>query len=121
MPRPKTRLELVTSLVAWSCVVLALAFLLLVMFLERVRGEVCLSKPDNSQIDRKGGYRWQWRTVDGRQCWYYSNMVLPREELVWSYRTQDFDSDIDRVIERKFYSKEELEALDAIQRFGIKP
>lgn len=121
MPRQKTRLELVTSLAAWMSVVAALAFLLLVMLLERVKGDVCMKEPDNSAVERKGGHRWQWRLVDGRKCWYYSNLVLPREELVWSYTDKEFNSDIDRVIERKFYTKEELEALDMIQRFGIKP
>lgn len=111
-----------SRLLAWFSVVLALAVISTGLFAQRIaRGDICMTKPDHDAVERRGGYRWQWRLVDGRKCWYYSNMVMPREELVWSYTEKDFNSDVDRVIERKFYTKEELEALDMIQQFGIKP
>ena len=102
MPRQKTRFELITQLVAWMAVVAALAFIVLVMLLERLPAETCLRKIDNN-IERLAGHRWQWRTVDGKQCWFYSNRLLPREDLVWSFTEEEFNSDIDRVLERKFY------------------
>lgn len=73
--------------------------------------EICTSRPDLS-IERKGGYRWQYRLLDGRKCWYYSNLPLPREELVWGFTESEFNSDV-RVLERKFYRIEDLrEPLD---------
>lgn len=75
---------------------------ILISLVSMVRAETCKAKIDNT-VDRLSGYRWQWRTVDGRQCWYYSNRLLPREDLVWSFSEDEFNSDIDRVIKRQFY------------------
>jgi hypothetical protein len=63
--------------------------------------ETCLSRVD-STVERLAGYRWLWQMVDGRKCWYYSNLPLPKEDLVWSYTTEEFDSDV-KVIERKYW------------------
>jgi hypothetical protein len=73
-----------------------------IILIRTARAEVCASKVDGN-VERKAGYRWQWRNVDGKQCWYYSNSILPREDLVWSFTEDEFNSDIDRVLERKFY------------------
>lgn len=86
------------------CVLLAI-----LLGISYARAELCLAEPD-SAIEKKGGYRWQWRTVDGRKCWYYSNRILPREDLVWSYKSEDFDSDV-KVLGRKFY--------DTLEESGI--
>lgn len=83
-------------------VCLFLATLGILLAIVSARAEVCAAKI-NSNIERKAGWRWQYRTVDGKRCWYFSNNVLPREDLVWSYDSKEFDSDIDRVIERRFY------------------
>jgi len=101
--------------------IIVVAILIALASMRTASAEICHRNPSSDEVERKGGYRWQWRTVDGRKCWYYSNMVLPREELVWSYTEKEFNSDVDRVIERRFYTKEELEALDLIRQFGIKP
>lgn len=81
-----------------------LAMIGMLLAMSNARAETCREKIDNS-IERRGGYRWQWRMIDGRKCWYYSNNVLMREDLVWSYTEEEFNSDIDRVIERKFYPR----------------
>jgi hypothetical protein len=64
--------------------------------------EICRRKIDNN-VERLAGYKWQWRKVDGQQCWFYSNRLLPVTDLIWSFTEEEFNSDIDRVIERKFY------------------
>jgi hypothetical protein len=104
MPRPRSTFELVTSLAAWMAIVFVLAFVVLVMVLnlKQSKADVCRYKIDNS-VERLAGYKWQHRAVDGKQCWYYSNRILPKEDLVWSFNEQEFNSDIDRILERKFY------------------
>lgn len=66
------------------------------------QAEFCRTQIDSS-VPKKGGYRWQWRTVDNKQCWFYSNRLLPKEDLIWAFSEEEFNRDIDRVIERKFY------------------
>jgi hypothetical protein len=80
-----------------------LAIALLVALTTSASAEICLKKPDHTSIEKRGGYRWLWRFVDEKKCWYYSNLVMPREELVWSFTEEEFNSDIDRILERKFY------------------
>lgn len=96
-----------SKLVLWFVFCLALLGCMLAAF--GTRAEVCLNKVDGD-IAKKPGYRWQWRTVDGRKCWFYANTLLPKEDLVWSYTEQEFNSDIERVIERKFYFPENKDA-----------
>jgi len=94
------------KLVFWFTLALALTGILLAAM--GARAETCKRKIDHT-IERLSGYRWSWRTVDGKQCWYYSRHILPREDLVWSFTEDEFNADIDRVIERKFhpFTKEE--------------
>lgn len=68
------------------------------------RSEFCRKDVDPT-IERKAGYRWQYRTVDDRKCWYYSNRVIPKTDLMWPYTEEEFNHDIERVIERKFYPR----------------
>jgi hypothetical protein len=93
---------------AWA--VLGTALVLSITAAFQARAEVCHTKRQISDatLERRPGYRWQWRNVDARPCWYYSNRVLPDEELVWSFTEREFNSDVDRVIQRKFYTPEEL-------------
>jgi len=86
----------------WVVTSLAIIMIAFVTLVRVAKAETCARKVD-SNVERKAGYKWQWRTIDGKQCWYYSNNILPREDLVWSYTTEEFDSDVDRVVERKFY------------------
>lgn len=86
----------------WIVLSVATIVLALVMMIRAAKAELCHRKIDNT-IERLGGYRWNWRTVDGKQCWYYSRHVLPKEDLVWSFTETEFNSDVDRILERKFY------------------
>ena len=52
------------------------------------------------------GY-WRWRIVDGRKCWYAGAYIADKTRLSWPKETADADNDI--VIERKFYSRDELQ------------
>jgi hypothetical protein len=73
-----------------------------ITLIRTAKAETCYRKIDNS-IERLAGFRWSWRTVDGKQCWYYARNILPREDLVWSFTEEEFNADIDRVLERKLY------------------
>jgi len=81
----------------------ALLTLLLCCTIAPAKAEFCLKTPDPSAVEKRGGYRWLWRYVDQKKCWYYSNMVLPREELIWSFSEEEFNADINRILERKIY------------------
>ncbi len=61
--------------------------------------ETCYAKPDQ-KIEKKSGHWWRWRQVDDKKCWFYSARMLPKEDLIWSYDSKDYDSDV-RVLERK--------------------
>jgi hypothetical protein len=96
------------QLVTW-CIVSACVLVIVIVMIVSIApasAELCLAKIDNA-IERKSNYRWQWATVDGRKCWYYSNTPTPKEDLIWSYTSHEFDSDIDRVLERKHYGFDE--------------
>lgn len=88
----------------WLLICTVLAGVLVMLLVNKAGAELCLAHVD-AVIAKKAGFRWQWRIVDGRKCWFYANTLLPKEDLIWSYRSEDFDSDV-RVIERKFYFPE---------------
>lgn len=96
-----------TQLLIWVFVCTVLVVIVSMMTIVRVRAELCLPEVDDT-IAKKSGYRWQYRTVDGRKCWFYSNRLLPQSDLIWSYRSHDFDADV-RVIERRYYWPELLD------------
>lgn len=99
--RPARERARIITLMAWVAICFALTALALMLVVARARAELCLPKIDNG-IALKGGYRWQWREVDGRKCWFYSNRLLLQEDLIWSYKSHDFDSDVN-VLGRRFY------------------
>lgn len=76
--------------------------ILIILSVMPTRAETCYRKIDNN-VQKLAGYKWQHRTVDSKQCWFYSNRLLPATDLVWSFTEEEFNSDIDRVLERKFY------------------
>ena len=91
----------VAKLILWAVIVIVMALFLNLQWSRGASADLCHVKPA-SEIGKKGGYKWQWRTIDGRKCWYYSNQLVAKENLVWSYTEEEFNSDIERVIERKF-------------------
>lgn len=109
MPRPRTRFEYVTQLIAWMALVLMLAFIVLVLLLANAKAVPCVNHPDMKRwagertVEMNSTHRWRWRNIDGRKCWYWSKEVLPHWELVWTYTEEEFNADIERLIERKFY------------------
>lgn len=86
----------------WIILSLAIIAIAWMTLIRTARAEFCHAKIDNN-VERLSGFRWSWRMVDGRKCWYFSRHILPREDLVWSFTEQEFNADIERVIERKFY------------------
>jgi hypothetical protein len=106
--RQRTR-ELL-QLVWWLLIVSALATLLLMLIMTvKARSETCARHPDMKTVEKVDGWRWRWANIDGRKCWYYAPRARATWELVWTYTEQDFNSDIDRVIERKFYDLDKLD------------
>jgi hypothetical protein len=93
----------------WIVLSLAILMIVWVTLIRTAKAEFCLPDVDRN-IERKAGYRWQWRTVDGRKCWFYSNRLLPREDLIWAFTEYELDNieGVDRVLGRKVYSVEEL-------------
>jgi hypothetical protein len=90
----------------WTLVCVLVLILIVILFTSnRASAELCLNRIDNS-IEKRSGFRWQYRDVDGRRCWFYSNSLLPKEDLIWSYKSEEFDDDV-KVIERKFYGFDE--------------
>jgi len=81
--------------------------LLLLLTISVARAEFCATKPDRS-IPDTDDMHWQWLFVDGHKCWYRSNRKLPKEELIWSYDSKEFDEE-GKVTGRKFYTPEELD------------
>jgi hypothetical protein len=106
-------------LVAITSAIVAQIIVIIIMWLtmQPARAELCLPAIDNT-IEKRSGFRWQWRMVEGdpRKCWFYSNTLLPKEDLIWSYRSREFDADV-RVIERRYYFPETME----LKRFEIAP
>lgn len=86
----------------WIVLSLAIIVIAWITMIRTARAEFCHTKIDNS-VERLSGFRWSWRMVDGKKCWYYARNILPREDLVWSFSEEEFNSDIERVLERKFY------------------
>lgn len=89
-------------LIVWATITFIIAATFTALLVRKAQCEVCRASVD-ATVEKRAGYKWQYRTVDGRKCWYYSNSIIDRNDLVWSYTEQDFNSDIERVIERKFY------------------
>lgn len=89
--------------------VACIALLVVLMTTGNAHAVPCSKDPDDGRaagkrtIEGNSDRRWRWRNVDGRKCWYWSNQVLPHWELVWTYTEEEFNSDIERLIERKFY------------------
>jgi hypothetical protein len=94
-----------------SLAIIAIAWVTLI---RTAKAEVCFKQPSHDATERRGGYRWHYRIVDGKRCYYYSNLIMPRDELVWSYTEEQFNAaeGIDRVIERKFWTREQLQEAD---------
>lgn len=89
----------------FTILVLSIILIVTMMFMVVARADFCLKRLDQN-LEHKAGYRWQYRTVDGKQCWYYSNRLLPAEDLIWSFTEEELNDDVDRVVERKFYLPE---------------
>jgi hypothetical protein len=87
----------------WIVLSLAILTVTWIILIRTAKAEVCFQKPSHDATERRGGYKWHYRIVDGKRCWYYSNLALPRDELVWGFTEEEFNQDIDRVLERKFY------------------
>lgn len=93
-------------LIIWLVICGALVALLLTLLAANAHAEYCYSSPGRTverNIEKKGGYAWRRRQVDGKRCWYYARGPLPQTDLVWSFSEEEFNSDVDRVLERKFY------------------
>ena len=86
--------------------VLETTVLLLFLTASAARAEFCASKPDKS-IPDTADMHWQWQLVDGHKCWYRSDRKLPKEDLIWSYDSKEFDEE-GKVTGRKFFTPEEL-------------
>jgi hypothetical protein len=89
-------------LALWALFVVALLLLLISL----ASAEICRYYPEPEKVQRKDGFRWHSRQVDGKRCWYYSHRVLQSVDLIWAFDESEFNSDIDRVIERKFYPRQ---------------
>lgn len=89
----------------WFYVLVVLAYGACFFFImpQAVRGETCLAAPDFKQ--RQAGHSWRWRQVDGRKCWFFAKKQLAKEDLIWSYDSDAYDSDV-KVIERKPFATE---------------
>jgi hypothetical protein len=83
-------------------IAIVLAWLLLPFLGTPGRAEFCYHKANDPSVEKRSGHSWRSRQVDGQKCWYYGHGVLPKEDLIWSYDSDEFDSE-GKVIGRKFY------------------
>jgi hypothetical protein len=54
---------------------------------------------------------WSWRIIDGKTCWYPGRHKLEKSQLTWSKTAA-----VEIVGERKYYSREELQAAAVVQQ-----
>jgi len=90
-----------------EAVALALVTAILIVVLAtctRARAADCQAKMGPPEL----GF-WRWRIVDGKMCWYVGNRTLDKSNLHWRRpETLQDDGVSGTVLERKFYSPEEM-------------
>jgi hypothetical protein len=60
---------------------------------------------------------WHWRMVDGKKCYFRTDKLLPRRELLWSFDVKQFDVKEGATVKgRRHYTPHELKAIAAIER-----
>lgn len=72
--------------------------------------ELCSVAPEPPAIEPP---EWHWRMVDKKKCYFRADRLLPREDLVWSYGTDQFDEEEGANVKgRRHYNPEELRRQD---------
>jgi hypothetical protein len=86
------------KLVWWAIVCICMGMI----FMKAARAEFCYTAPNNPEVEKLDGHRWHWRNVENKKCWYYAPRIRPVTDLIWKFDENEFNSDVDRIIERKF-------------------